>query len=256
MSGDPPGLDAHSGDRADLLERQKLETLGRVAGELAHEFGNILTPILGNGALAALEVTPGSDLDRYIERINAAAERAFELCRQLRAYSGRGHVEVERLDLDAAIQETEELLRATVRKNIALILERTDDPPYVDADRGQMQQLVINLVLNASEAIREHGSIVVRTGRTPLARGNTPLPRSLPHGSYVFVEVVDDGCGIGENVRQHLFEPFFSTKAGRSRGLGLAAAQGIARGHGGDIVVESAPDHGSTFRVYLPASSR
>jgi len=233
-----------------LLETQKFESLGRVAGGIAHDFSNLLTPIIGNASLAALEVEPDSTVGRYLARINKSGEQAVDLCRQMLAYSGRGKLEVVRVDINTAIAQVQELLRAAVARNVRLTFELADELPEVDVDASQIHQLLMNLVLNASEAIDGGGSIVVRTSRG-LRDAATDTMRP---GSYVVVEVNDDGPGMDDHTRTHCFEPFFTTKF-IGRGLGLAAAQGIARGHRGDITVDSEPGRGSIFRTYLPAVS-
>jgi C4-dicarboxylate-specific signal transduction histidine kinase len=220
-----------------LLETQKLESLGRMAGSVAHAFSNLLVPIMGHASVAALEVDPQSKAAGHLERISAAAERAAELCRQMRAYTGIGNVEIGPCDVNEMVLEIADLLKVAVSANRATLrFELADDLPAVEGDRNQLQQLVMNLVLNGAEAVSTNGTVIVRTLRS---------------GSDVVIEVADNGAGIAVQAQAHIFEPFFTTKF-IGRGLGLAAAQGIARTHRGAISFESTPNVGSTFRVHLP----
>ena len=253
------GLDRHAADRTTrtLLETQKTDSLGRVAGAVAHDFSNLLMPIMGNASLAALEVDPDSRVARYLDRINEAAERAAVLCRQMLAYSGKGQLQIDRSSVNAIIDGTRELLRSAVRKGTALSFDLASDLPDADLDPNQMQQLLLNLVLNAGEAIGDtQGTVLIRTRAETRPAGRLAFSPDGPGpGTYVVIEVADTGAGIDPQVRERIFDPFFTTKA-FGRGLGLAAARGIARGHRGSISVESAPGHGATFRIHLPAHPR
>jgi len=250
-------LHKHAADRHEhqLLETQRTESLGRVAGSVAHDFSNLLVPIMGNANLAALEVDPQSRVAVYLERITAAADRAAVLCRQMLAYSGRGHLQINASSLNAIIENMQELLRAPTKKRVALTFCLGPDLPAIAVDATQIQQLLMNLVLNAAEAIGEgEGSIVVRTRAERVLEDAVSAAGPLTPGRYVVIEVADTGPGIDIEATERIFEPFFTTKA-FGRGLGLAAARGIARGHSGAIGVDSAPGHGATFFVYLPANS-
>ena len=241
-----------------LLTAQKLDSLGLLAGGVAHDFNNLLTAILGSASVALLKLPAEGPARRAIETLVAAARRASELTQQLLAYSGRGKFEVKPVDLSAQIRELTIVLEAAVPKRIALKTELDPRLPTVLGDVGQMQQVVMNLVINASEAIGDRvGSILVRTGRSTVGPeerdepffGEPPAP-----GEYVCLEVTDDGCGMDAETIAKVFDPFFTTKA-TGRGLGLAAVHGIVRSHHGALRIKSSPGGGSMFRVLLPASA-
>ncbi len=238
-----------------LQEAQKLESLGVLAGGIAHDFNNLLTSILGNASLAAAELPKDSMIQPLIEQIEQGAVRAADLCRQMLAYSGKGRFLVKRLNLNTVIEETMNLLRLSVSKSATLQVNPAPHLPAVRADSTQIQQIVMNLVINSSEACAEHGgSVVVRTGTMRADRryfSKTYLAPELPEGEYVFFEVADNGSGMTPEVLARVFDPFFTTKF-TGRGLGLAAVLGIVRGHGGALRVMSTPGEGTTFRVLLP----
>jgi len=234
-----------------LVDTQRIESLGHMAASVAHAFSNLLVPIMGNASVAALEVDPASAVGVRLERINVAAERAAELCRQMRAYTGSGQIEIGLYDINEIIREIRDLLHVAVRPGVAtLTFDLAESLPSVRADRSQIQQIVMNLVLNAAEAVTANGAVVVRTavGFGSVADGRLGLSMA---GDQVLIEVVDNGSGIDEEIRPHIFEPFFTTKF-MGRGLGLAAVHGIVRGHAGAITVESVRGAGSTIRVHLP----
>jgi signal transduction histidine kinase len=235
-----------------FLHTQKLESLGVIAGGVAHNFNNLLVPILSNASLAALDVEPDSPPAQHLASISEAAERTAHLCRQMLAYSGHGTFEIGPLDISRVILDIEDLLRLSVAKSVILAFDLDHELPRVDADRSQIQQALMNLVMNGSEAIEGTGTILVRTSGLTVLPDNTKVSSRLAPGAYVVIAVTDTGSGMDEMTRERVFEPFFTTKF-QGRGLGLAAAQGIARGHHGDITVHSAPGCGSTFQVYLPA---
>ncbi|HEX3419671.1 MAG TPA: ATP-binding protein, partial [Candidatus Udaeobacter sp.] len=185
-------------------------------------------------------------------------EQAAHLTRQMLAYSGKGRFLLESLDVSALVRDIIELVRPSIPKKVVLNLELHRDLPSIEADRGQVQQILMNLAMNAAEAIGNHdGLITVRTG-TQVVDGayirQHPQAANMQPGEYVLLEVRDDGCGMDTAVRAKVFDPFFSTKF-TGRGLGLAAVAGIVHGHKGAIVVTSAPGKGSTFAVLLPAAA-
>jgi two-component system, cell cycle sensor histidine kinase and response regulator CckA len=238
-----------------LLEAQKLESLGLLAGGIAHDFNNLLTSVIGNASLAAVDVAPTSSTASCLEQIQLAATRAAELCQQMLAYSGKGRFVVKRVDLNELITETTSLIHASISKTSSLGLSLAPMLPGVLADEAQMRQIIMNLVINASEALSDRsGAIRVSTGvmrvnRSWLLRAH--LAPDLPEDDYVFLEVLDTGCGMSAEVRSRIFDPFFTTKF-TGRGLGLAAVLGIVRGHGGALRVESESDRGTTIRVVFP----
>jgi signal transduction histidine kinase/CHASE1-domain containing sensor protein/CheY-like chemotaxis protein len=240
-----------------LQQTQKLESLGILAGGIAHDFNNLLTVILGNASLASLKVPPSSVARECLNRIEKTSLRAADLCKQMLAYSGKGLFVVRRLDLSQLVEQTTELLRLSISKKAELRLDLTHGLPPVMADATQLQQILMNLVINASDAIGPQDGVVrIRSG---LVRANRAAMRGLspgtdiPDGQYVFLEVSDTGCGMSSEVRERIFDPFFSTKFA-GRGLGLAAVLGIVRSHHGAITVQSEPGVGSTFTLLLPTA--
>ncbi|MEM8933505.1 MAG: transporter substrate-binding domain-containing protein, partial [Acidobacteriota bacterium] len=240
-----------------VRQAQKLESLGVLAGGIAHDFNNLLTVIQGNAALAKIQVPAESSVLKRLDRIEDAGRRAADLTRQMLAYSGRGQFVTEAIDLSALVHETRPLRESLVSKKATLIDELAEDLPPVIADPTQLRQLVVQLVVNASEALDERpGKIRVRTGVRHCSREElerTYLGEPMTAGEYVFLEVEDDGKGMDQATISRIFEPFFSTKF-TGRGLGLAATLGIVRGHGGAITVDSSTELGATFSVYFPAA--
>jgi PAS domain S-box-containing protein len=241
---------------AQMQHAQKLESLGVLAGGIAHDFNNLLVAILGNAELALGDLPPRSFAAERLARIRRAAQRAADLTGQMLAYAGRGHLETRPLDLNAIIEETGHLLGAAIAKTATLRYELSADLPLVEGDAVQMRQVVMNLLINASDALDgQPGVITLRSGLGDVSAarlGGAYCGEGLPVGSYVCLEVGDTGCGIDPATQGRIFEPFFTTKF-TGRGLGLAAVLGIVRGHHGAIEVESAPGRGATFRVLLPA---
>jgi len=230
-----------------LLDAQKLESLGILAGGIAHDFNNLLTGILGNVSLMRLELPAISALAEHVDQIEAVTIRAADLCRQLLAYSGKGRFVVRPLDVSELVRQTAPLLQLSIGKNATLRLDLADTLPAVDADATQMRQVTMNLVVNAAEALGERPGIIGITTGVLHAQGdylrNTFLAPDLAEGDYVFVEVSDNGCGMGPATQAKIFDPFFSTKF-TGRGLGLAAVPGIVRVHKGAITVSSTHGQG------------
>jgi signal transduction histidine kinase len=237
-----------------LQRAQRLESLAVLAGGIAHDFNNLLMGILGNAGLALMDLWPGSRSRRYIEQIEKAAKRAAELTNQMLAYSGRGKFVVTPLDLGRLVEESRALFEPAASAGAVLRLHPGTCPP-VEGDADQLHQLLLSLVTNAFEALEGgQGTVTVSTG--VVAADETTfadcyLNDDLPPGPYAYLEVRDTGIGMDPLTREKLFEPFYSTKF-TGRGLGLAAALGIVRGHRGAIKVATEPGHGSTFTVYLP----
>ncbi len=241
-----------------LLQTQKLESLGVLAGGIAHDFNNLLVGVLGYTELAKTEIPPGSLAHEFLGQVETAAHRAAELARQMLAYSGRGQFVVEPVRLQTLVQEIGQLLHATVPKKASLTYIFSPETPAIDADTTQLRQVVMNLIINAAEAIGDReGIICLKTGRTEC---DLPFLQGLPHaedcvpGTYAYLEVTDTGCGMSAETVARVFDPFFTTKF-TGRGLGLAGVLGIVRGHRGTIQVESVPGKGSRFTIYLPASA-
>jgi two-component system cell cycle sensor histidine kinase/response regulator CckA len=241
-----------------LLDSQKLESLGVLAGGIAHDFNNLLTAVLGNASLASLHVTEDSKLKGYIANIEKASLRAAELCKQMLAYSGKAQFVMKCLDLNEVVRETAELLEVSINKKASLRIELNPGLPGISADPTQIRQVLMNLVINASEAIGDKsGSIRVRTGVMHADKEyftKTYMAAELREGEYVYVQVSDTGCGMSPDTQARIFDPFFTTKF-TGRGLGLAAVLGIVRGHKGALKIQSEVDKGSTFTFLVPIHS-
>jgi two-component system, cell cycle sensor histidine kinase and response regulator CckA len=238
-----------------LRDGQKLESLGVLAGGIAHDFNNILTGILGHATLAASEVRPGSPLQSHLQAIEAGSSRAADLCRQMLAYAGKGAVDVRPIKLSTVVRDSVQLLRLSISKKATLKCEFAPEMPSVRADPTQLHQVMMNLIINASDATGEKGgNIVVTTGQCFADRAylaETFLGTSLAPGDYAYVEVSDDGCGMDKATQRRIFDPFFTTKFA-GRGLGLAAVLGIVRSHRGALRVSSEVGRGTSFRLLLP----
>ena len=239
-------------------EAQKLESLGVLAGGIAHDFNNLLTTVLGNASLVRYELPDDSHVQPCLEQIEASSRRAADLCRQLLAYAGKGRFLVEQLDLSVLVRDTAELLQLSISKAAVLRFDLAPSLPAVQADATQVRQVLMNLVMNASDAIgSREGTIHLRTHALSYRDGLLPglvVPTRPSEGLYAAVDVVDDGCGIPPELRTRMFEPFVTTKF-TGRGLGLSAVLGIVRAHGGALHVESEVGKGSRFTLLLPAVS-
>lgn len=240
-----------------LLHTQKLESLGVLAGGIAHDFNNLLMAVHGNLELARPDLPATSPGRASLERAIHATRRAADLTRAMLAYSGKGRFEVSRVDLNDLVRENADLFRSAVARNVTLNLSLTDVPATIEADIGQVQQVIMNLITNASESISDGpGEIRITTALGEqdaeyLSRSRT-IEKPLP-GLYACLEVADTGRGMDEATLQRLFDPFFTTKF-TGRGLGMSAVLGIVRGHKGAIMVESVEGRGTTIRVLFPVS--
>jgi PAS domain S-box-containing protein len=239
----------------NLFENQKLRSLGILAGGIAHDFNNLLVGILNNAEIAEADLPADSPARQVFQQIEEAARRAAGLTSQMLAYSGQGRFVVEPVALNELVESMAELLRASVDKNIQLHYQLPPDLPLIAVDAGQLRQVILNLVINASEALYHHeGVITIRTGQleaTAEYLRTAYLSPDLPQGVYLFLEVTDNGSGMDEATLSKIFDPFFSTRF-TGRGLGLPAVLGIVRGHQGVLKVASQPGKGSTFRILLP----
>jgi len=240
-----------------VRQAQKLESLGVLAGGIAHDFNNILTGILGNASLAAEVLPPGSPARSLIDDVVTSSERAAALTNQMLAYAGKGRFDVRSTDLSAIVGKLGDFFRASIPKRVVLELRLAPELPPMEADESQIEQIVMNLVINAAESVPEDrvGTVWVST----MAHELTPESvihfqgAAPPPGSYVALQVSDDGAGMDEKTLAKIFDPFFTTKF-LGRGLGLAAVQGIVRRHGGGLAVDSVPGKGTTFQIYFPAA--
>ena len=247
--------DARMAER--LGQSQKLESLGLLAGGVAHDFNNLLMGILGNASLAMLKLAPTSPARDSVRRIERASERAAELTRQLLAFSGRGHFVVGPTSLPDVVTEMAELLELTMSKKVRLDLDLEADTAVIDADVAQMRQLIMNLITNASDAIGDEPGVVslaTTTEHVTEAQLSTAVVGAdIAPGRYTRLTVQDDGCGMTAGTRAQMFEPFFTTKSD-GHGLGLAAIQGIVRGHHGALLVSSTPGEGTRIDILLRTS--
>lgn len=242
-----------------LQETQKLESLGVLAGGIAHDFNNLLTGVLGNASLVRDRLSETSDLHEPLRQIERASIRAAELCQQMLAYAGKGRFIVEPLNLSALVEDTAKLLDLSIARRARLDLQLASALPAVLADATQLRQIVMNLVINAAEAMtHSRGVIRVVTGKLQIDRKfltEARVAAELAEGEGVFLEVSDTGMGMDRKTLDRIFEPFFTTKF-TGRGLGLAAVLGIVRSHQGALHVESEPGKGTTFKLVLAAHHR
>jgi PAS domain S-box-containing protein len=242
-----------------MVQAQKLESLEVLAGGVAHDFNNLIAAIMGHAELTKRRLPPDSPAAPNLQQIEQAAERAADLARQMLAYSGKGRFVVETIDLNRLLEESLHMLKVSVSRNIDLRFNPCNSLPGIDADATQIRQIVMNLILNAAEAIgNEQGRIVIKTEYRQCDEDylrNVWFKKKLPAGSYVVLEVADSGCGMDEETLAKLFDPFFTTKF-TGRGLGMSAVMGIVRGHKGAIRVESEKGRGTIFKVLLPASGK
>ncbi len=241
-------------DEERLRQSQKLESVGLLAGGIAHDFNNLLTGIVGYASLVMDEIPPGPAAK--IREVIAGAERAAHLTRQLLAYSGKGQFKVQDVDVSRAVQEIADLVQFSIPKSVQLSVNVEKRLPLVRMDPGQLQQILMNLVINAGEAVGEGvpGRITVGTSMRDVETAFTDARgEQVAAGRYVCIEISDTGEGISEEGKGRIFEPFYTTKF-TGRGLGLAAVEGILRAQRGGITIESVRGAGSSFRVFLPAA--
>ena len=241
-----------------LLESQKLESLGVLAGGIAHDFNNLLTTIVGHASILSLDLPKHSPLQPHLEQIESGAQRAGELCQQMLAYAGKGRFLVQRTSLEKLVRDTTPLLEHSISKRASLHFEFRRGVPEVDVDATQIRQIIMNLVVNASDALSDHDGFI--TVETCALRRNDPqlahavLPPPPGEGDFACLRVRDTGAGMSTETINKIFDPFFTTKFA-GRGLGLAAVLGIVRSHQGSLLVTSTVGAGSVFTLLLPAAS-
>ena len=237
-----------------VQEQQQSESLMVLAGGVAHDFNNLLTGILGNADLIAILSPPDSDQRRAAETIVIGAQRAADLVSKMLAYSGGGRVVAEHVDLDSLVKEMVDLLGASVARHCTVIYNSPGALPLVETDPTHLRQVVLNLIVNAAEAVDDAGVITVETGEESLGRAllaQMTFGDNVSPGRYVFIDVADNGAGMNEHTMTRMFDPFFSTKD-QGRGLGMAAVRGIVRSHRAALRVTSAEGQGTRFRVWFP----
>lgn len=239
---------------AQFRQAQKMEAVGQLAGGVAHDFNNLLGVILGYTDLSLSLTSPGSSANRNLEQIKKASNRAVALTRQLLAFSRQQVVFPRVLDLNEVVQNLITMLRRLVSEEIAVSFRPAVPIDSIKADPGQIEQMLMNLAVNARDAMPNGGEILIETGNAVLDEGYVSLHPGSRAGQHVVLIVSDTGCGMDENVKSKLFEPFFTTKGvGKGSGLGLSTVYGIVKQNGGTIVVYSEPGSGTTFKIYFPA---
>ncbi|MBW8888134.1 MAG: response regulator [Fibrobacteres bacterium] len=241
-----------------LRQAQKLESIGRLAGGVAHDFNNLLTAINGYTDMVLASLEDSDSNKSYLQEVRRSGERAAELTHQLLAYSRKQVLVPKLLNLNSVVDNMTNMLRRLIGDNIDLVSAPDTDLGLVKADPGQLEQLIMNLVVNAKDAMPDGGRITVSTGMETLAQDSDALhpidkELSVVPGQYVVLSVADTGIGMDDDTRSRIFEPFFTTKeVGRGTGLGLSMVYGFVKQSGGNITVTSAPGAGTTFRIYLP----
>ena len=250
-----PAQDAPARSEEILLQSQKMEAIGRLAGGIAHDFNNLLAVITGYSDL--LLESPASDLDRRkVEQIKQAANSAASLIRQLLMFSRQQVVQQTVLDLNQAVGGIEKMLRRLIRENIEFTVTLDPHLVRVKADSGQIEQLVLNLVVNARDAMPNGGKLRIQTKNVRL-KEDAQSKAGVPSDHFVLLEVADTGIGMDQETQARIFEPFFTTKAvGKGTGLGLATVYAIVKQSNGSIEVQSKLGHGSSFKIYLPAAEQ
>ena len=240
---------------AQLRQAQKMEAIGTLAGGIAHDFNNILMGIQGHISLMLFQVDTSHPFHQRLKNLEKLVESGSKLTSQLLGYARKGSYEVKPIDLNAVIKETAETFRR-VRKDVIFLFDFAEGLSLVEADSGQIEQIFMNLFVNAADAMPNGGKITIQTENTVI-QDMASRPFSLKAGSYALLTVSDTGIGMDKATCERIFEPFFTTKEmGRGTGLGLASVYGIVKGHDGYIDVESVPGAGTTFRIYFPVSQK
>lgn len=236
-----------------LQMAQKVEAIGRLSGGIAHDFNNILGVIIGYTEALQKRMRPEDAFREAIDEIQRAAKRAASLTQQLLAFSRKQVLEPRVLDLNAVVRDMEKMLGSLTGEHIDLALVLSDSLGMVKADRTQLEQVILNLTVNARDAMPEGGKITIETSNADIQEADSSRPAYMLPGSYVHLKFTDTGCGMTRDVQAHIFEPFFTTKGtGKGTGLGLATVYGVVKQSGGYILVASEPGHGATFEIYLP----
>ncbi|MGB9772972.1 MAG: PAS domain S-box protein [Bacteroidota bacterium] len=238
-----------------LIQAQKMESMGRLAGGIAHDFNNVLAAVLGSAEMIARRASSDEKLSQYVSIIRSAAQRGADLAKRLLAFARMETYEMKPLSVNKVLNETVKLLEYTFEKSVEIETRFADNIPIISGDAGQLQQVFMNICINARDAMPRGGKLTIETRR--VAGSEVPVEsfmKALP-GDYVEIRISDTGVGMDEKTRQRIFEPFFTTKErGKGTGLGLAVAYGIVRSHNGFTTVESTLGVGTTLKVYLPAS--
>ncbi|MCW3099670.1 MAG: sensor hybrid histidine kinase [Chthonomonadaceae bacterium] len=236
-----------------LFQAQKMESIGRLAGGIAHDFNNLLTAILGYAELAQMSLAPDAEEQSYIRNIEQAGNRAAELTAQLLTYARGQVMSLEIINLNAVLNEVRPLLERLLSEDIELAIRPAEDLWNVRADASKLQQIVLNLAINARDAMQHGGRLLIEVSNVTLGEEVAAHNAEVMPGEYVVLNVSDTGIGMAEEVREHIFEPFFTTKEmGKGTGLGLATCYGLIKQFHGHIEVHSEPGQGASFQVYIP----
>jgi len=242
--------------QAQLIHSQKLEAIGRVTGGVAHDFNNLLTVILSYTQILLTDLADGNPHREDVQEIQRAAERATTLTRQLLAFSRKQAVQPHRIDLTAVVHDTEKMLRRLLSEKVELRLALSSDQLYVLADAGQLEQVLVNLAVNAADAMPQGGMLTISTDEMEVSDAeyaSRHMGVDVPIGEYAVLSVSDTGHGMTEQTKSHIFEPFYTTKPkGKGTGLGLATVYGIVKQAKGYVWVYSKLGAGTTFKIYLP----
>jgi PAS domain S-box-containing protein len=238
---------------SEMRQAQKMEAVGRLAGGVAHDFNNLLTVITGRSVLLLGRLKADDPMRRSVEQIQKTADRAAALTRQLLAFSRKQVLQRQNLDLNRTVEDIAAMLRRLIGEDIDLLLTLGPDAGMVNADPGQLEQALMNLAVNARDAMPSGGTLGLETGRAQLDAPPPDRPEALPAGSYAVLRVMDTGIGMDAATMARIFEPFFTTKEpGKGTGLGLSMVHGVVRQHGGEVRVRSVVGGGTTFEIYLP----
>lgn len=236
-----------------LLQSQKMEAVGKLAGGIAHDFNNLLTPIMGYTQMAINNESLQDRVREHLQKVHVAADRASRLVRQLLVFSRQEIIEPIEINLNQLIQEVEEIIHRLIGEDVELVIRAASDLGLVKTDPTQIEQILVNLTVNACDAMPEGGKFSIKTDNVHIGPDQVRQYSGLVAGEYIMLTVGDTGVGMSEEVKARIFEPFFTTKGvGKGTGLGLSTCYGIVSRHGGCITVDSAPGQGTTFRIYLP----
>ncbi len=241
---------------AQYQQAQKVESIGRLAGGVAHDLNNLLSPIIGYGEILLEDLDEDDTRRRFVDAMLSAGFKARDLVRQLLAFSRKQTLEYQPVDLNKAVLEFKRLLQRTIREDIVIEITPSPDIPVVLADIRQIEQVILNLAVNAADAMPKGGQLKIETSLAQLDEEYAAAHQGINPGDYVMLQVSDTGTGIDPKIKEHLFEPFFTTKGEHGTGLGLATVYGIVKQHRGSIWVYSEPDEGAVFKVYLPLAKK
>jgi signal transduction histidine kinase/ABC-type amino acid transport substrate-binding protein len=241
--------------KSRLEQSQRLESMGKLAGGVAHDFNNIMMAVLGNATLARMRFGEDSPATMYLQRIESSGKRAAELCKQMLAYSGRTHFDMKNMDLSFMVESMQGWVQSTMSSSLLIRYQLSEQPLPIRGDEAQLEQVIMNLLINAGEAIEgRQGKITIKTSIGALNDTEIGAVQGDIHiraGNFACLTISDDGCGMNEHVANHIFDPFFTTKLS-GRGLGMSTVLGVIRGHHGCIRIDSLPDHGTAVMLYFP----